>query len=195
MCPQRFKSLSFLPTLIHNLDWFCWWDGEGQQFWDCNENKVKLEQLSRKEVWGNPSGILWFQSTLLSSAWGRTWVFIQSRDLSRKRGQCRAERRQSAASSCWVEQTPKAAEMATKSPLPSIISESEIAMIAADFPYALLTKEIGGSARGDNYLTDPSPLSACCDTTLLQRSIWKIECTVWLRRLVGITWWFACMGT
>lgn len=32
-------------------------------------------------------------------------------------------------------------------------------MIAADFPYVLLTKEIGCSARGDNYLTDPSPLS------------------------------------
>jgi len=56
--------------------------------------------------------------------------------------------------------------MATETPLPSIISESEAAMIAVDFPYVLLTKETGGSARGNINLTHPSPLPACYDTIL-----------------------------
>lgn len=51
--------------------------------------------------------------------------------------------------------------MATKTPLSSITSGSVVAMIAADFPYVLLTKEIGGSARADINLTHPPSLLAC----------------------------------
>lgn len=122
---------------------------------------------------------------------GRTWFFIWSCNLSHKSGCCRTDCRQNKGSSCWVEQTPKATGMATKTPLPSITLEYEVAMIAGDFTYILLTKEIGSSARGDINLTHPSPLPACCDSTLLQRSIWKIQRTVWLRR----DWWESSDGS
>lgn len=187
-------SLSFLPTLIHTwTNWFCWWDGEGQWFWHCQWNKLKFEQMSRKDVWGNLPGILQFQST-------STKV-------------CLSERREHdfSFSPAISPIRADAAELAVGRTKPATAGQSRLqghwnghknsfaihnigVWGSRDcwwFSLCFTNKGKGASARGDIYLTHPSPLSACYNTTLLQRSIWKIQRMVWLRR----DWWESSEGS
>lgn len=92
-----------------------------------SENKLTFEQLSRKKIWGNPPEILLFQSTFIKVCLGERGErgFSFGPTVSpRKADAAELTVGRTKASSYWVEQTPTATEMATKTPLPSVTSES-----------------------------------------------------------------------
>lgn len=141
MCPSSCKKKkdlkAFLFTHLNfHLDYFSGGMGTDSDSDTVSEKKLKWEQLSGKEIWGNPCGILQFQLTSTNVclgergehafSFGPTTCPLRADAAELTVGRNKAR-------SCWGEQTPEATETAM-TPLVPITSESERTRIAAGSP-------------------------------------------------------------